>query len=475
MAADESLHTALQGLRNDPDRLIALILQQGQLINELRAELRSAHARIEDLEGRLEQAERAAKRPAAPHRIDEAKRSKQPKRPGRKPGHAPCYRQRPDHIDETIEVPLRLCPQCGGPVEALELVEQFIEELPVVRPRVTRLKTYRGCCSQCGRVASGHRLQQSQATGAAGTQVGPHALGLAMELIYDFGMTRRKVSRLLAQRFGLRFSPGGMQQAAHRLAARLRPRYVQLQQALRQAAVVHADETSWYVGTAGGGPRAWLWVFCHGQATIYRVERSRGRRIITEMLGSSFAGVLVSDCLNIYDEATPLQHKCYSHHLKAIRAALSGAVAQGLPVQWLEQVRALLKAAMVLKRMEGELARSLYQRYCAHLEQRADALLDGAGPCPWSESVRQRLLKQRDHLFTFLYHAEVGATNNLAERQLRPAVVTRKVMCGNRSERGAETWSVLASLAVTARQQGRSLAEWIVEELQGNLIPSPAR
>jgi hypothetical protein len=30
-----------------------------------------------------------------------------------------------------------------------------------------------------------------------------------------------------------------------------------------------------------------------------------------------------------------------------------------------------------------------------------------------------RLFKQRDHLFTFLDHPEVDATNNLAERQLR--------------------------------------------------------
>ena len=79
------------------------------------------------------------------------------------------------------------------------------------------------------------------------------------------------------------------------------------------------------MGTPGGEPKAWLWVFCHREATIYRVERSRARAIITKTLGADFAGVLVSDCLNVYDEATPVQHKCYSHHLKAIsRAALQG-------------------------------------------------------------------------------------------------------------------------------------------------------
>ncbi len=43
------------------------------------------------------------------------------------------------------------------------------------------------------------------------------------------------------------------------------------------------------------------------------------------------------------------------------------------------------------------------------------------------------LNKQRDHLFTFLDHEGVDATNNLAERQLRPAVIARKISCGNKT------------------------------------------
>lgn len=475
MAATDTLHSALQALREDPDRLIAIILDQAQVIAELRTELEQARARIDDLETRLDEAQRAAHRSAAPHRIDPAKRTKQPKRPGRRPGHAPAYRQRPDHIDETIEVPLAACPHCGRSLDEVDLVEQFIEELPPMRPQVTHLKTYRGCCAHCGPVASTHPLQPSQATGAAAVQVGPQAQALIAELIYDFGLTRRKVSRLLGQCFGLKLSPGGVQQVAHRLAARLRPRYERLKQALRQAPVVHADETSWYVGTAGGEPRAWLWVFCHPAATLYRVERSRGRAIITATLGGDFPGVLVSDCLNIYDTATPVQHKCYSHHLRAIGQALRGAAEAGYATAWLRAVRALLKAALGLKAASAELSQAQYGHYCAQLEQRADALLAGAGCSPWEQAVRLRLSKQRDHLFTFLYHEAVEATNNLAERQLRPAVITRKVMCGNRSERGAATWQVLASLAATARQQGTSLAHWIAEAFQRPPHPCPTR
>jgi transposase len=40
----------------------------------------------------------------------------------------------------------------------------------------------------------------------------------------------------------------------------------------------------------------------------------------------------------------------------------------------------------------------------------------------------------------------VDATNNLAEREGRPAVIARKLSAGNRTEAGAETHAVLASV-----------------------------
>ncbi|HEY3854911.1 MAG TPA: transposase, partial [Verrucomicrobiae bacterium] len=75
--------------------------------------------------------------------------------------------------------------------------------------------------------------------------------------------------------------------------------------------------------------------------------------------------------------------------------------------------------------------------------------------------VRRRLEKQQDHLFTFLEHADVDATNNLAERQLRPAVIARKVSCGNKTPQGARTWEILTSLAATCAQQSQSFAKLV--------------
>jgi hypothetical protein len=73
-------------------------------------------------------------------------------------------------------------------------------------------------------------------------------------------------------------------------------------------------------------------------------------------------------------------------------------------------------------------------------------------------------MKQRGHLFTFLYKDEVEGTNNRAERAIRPGVIMRKIYGGcNRSIRGSEVHQVIASIVQTCRQQGKDYYEVVKE------------
>lgn len=71
------------------------------------------------------------------------------------------------------------------------------------------------------------------------------------------------------------------------------------------------------------------------------------------------------------------------------------------------------------------------------------------------------LRKRKQWLFTFHDHPAVDATNNRAELTLRSAVIARKLSCGNKTERGQQTWQILASLAATRRQRGRDFADFL--------------
>jgi hypothetical protein len=361
-------------------------------------------------------------------------------------------------VDERIRVNLDGCPHCQGPVSQKQSLTQYIEEIPVVRPHVTELTTEEGWCEHCQReVSSTHPLQVSRATGAAGVQLGARALALACDLNKAKGLSMRKTVAVLQDHFGLKLSPGGLALLVQRVGRILEPEYQQMAVQLRQSSVVHADETSWWVG----GPGWWLWVFCTPVMTLYVVIQSRAAAVALDVLKEDFAGVLVSDCLAIYDNLNPLQHKCYSHHLKAVSEACQAHPQGG--EGYLLQMQALLRTALWLKALQAGAPPDHFEVCRRNLRLRASALLDSPRAQRQEEKVRMRLWKQRDHLFTFLERADVPATNNLAERQLRPAVIARKISCGNKTLKGAQAWQALASIAATCRQTGRSFIQRVAE------------
>jgi transposase len=280
--------------REDPDRLLETALRQARELAEvlpeldglrsqnvvLRQQLEIQSKRIAQLEEALQGAERAAHRQAAPFRIEEKKRVLAPKRPGRKHGHPGAFRHKPDHIDEAIEVQLGSCPHCGGMhFKDQNAIEQLIEDIPSLRPHVTRLTTYQGTCVECGQsVRSKHPLQMSLAIGAASVQLGPRAFALAADLNKAKGLSMRKTCAVLRDCFGLRLSPGGLSQALDRLAVKVKPQYEAIATELRQAPALHSDETSWWVA----GPGWWLWVFTTQLLTFYVVAQSRGREVLQQ-------------------------------------------------------------------------------------------------------------------------------------------------------------------------------------------------
>jgi transposase len=431
------------------------------------AQLEQLNRKLQD---RIEELERAAARQAAPFRRKDKDRKPldQQGTPGRKPGHPPARREEPPQIDDHVEMRLDGCPHCGGPVEDVHPCEQIIEDLPVVRPHVTRLVTYTGRCSRCGDVRSTHPMQVSTAVGAAKVHLGARAMALGALLNKHLGLPMRRTCRVLHEFGGLRLTPGGLAQAMHRVAGKAKGSFLELAAGLRSQPAVYADETSWWVG----GTASWLWVFTTPDRTIYRVENSRGKDVVLDVLGAHFGGVLTSDCLASYENLPYVLHKCYAHHLKAIAAARDRKPEDQR--SYFHELTALLHAAMTLDRLRGDLPPPEFARIRHNLDPRADALILPPRTDLDEERVANRLRKRRRWLFTFLDHPGVEATNNRAERALRPAVIARKLSCGNKTHRGKRTWEILASLAATCHQRGQNL----VELLRPNLLlpnPFPAR
>ncbi len=440
----------------------------------LRSHLAARDTRIADLEAQLAAATRASKRQATPFARRE--RNPHPQKPGRKPGQghfASRPAPTPEQVTATKTAALLTCPDCGTAVPPDQTHEQFQIDLPPVQPVVTRFVTESGVCPGCTkRVHAAHPDQISTAHGAAGVVFGPRMKALAADLHHRFGASYGKIAELFREAFGLEITRGALSQADTRLAATARPVYDQLVALIRRSSVVHVDETGWRIGCLS----AWLWVFANTQITVYTIAARRGHEVILDILGRQFAGVLVADCFQAYDAAALagwLQQKCVAHLLRNLREIEEQKT--GRAGQFARAVMAVLQAALTLKAGATDIRSPDYEAAAFALEAQLDRLIEERREFRDPDNARMaaRLRFQREHILRFLYWDEVDATNNLAERQLRPNVVTRKTGGCHRTQEGANAHAILGSILATCRQQAVGILDYLIKLQQfGSTPPS---
>jgi transposase len=468
--------------------------QREQDIDRLQAELGERNWEIERLQGRVaeledetfrlrqkvEQLERDAHRQAGPFR--RRKQNKRRKRAGRRKGHKANLRPipQPERIDRVIDVPCNECPDCHVPLYQQAQVVQYQTDLPPIVPIVTQFNLDTGYCPCCRRYCQGrHPEQTSDAIGAAGNTLGATILTMAAELKHRLGVPYRKICDFFATYCDLHIAPGTLVRAEQRFAELARPIYDLLIDALRRAGVVHADETGWRIHGING----WLWVFTNPQVTVYAIRTGKGARghnVPEEILGPDFDGYLIVDGFLAYTALAYKKGQCNGHLLR--RAKDLHDTVPNKEHQYLDRLITLIQDAIDLARRRDELTPEGYRRRAGHMEDRLILWLRGL-PRKQSralERLANHLTKHLDEWFVFLYHPEVPPTNNPAESMLRPAVITRKVGGCNKSLLGALVHSVLASIMVTCKQQGKKFLElakqlWAATAPKAiALVPQPA-
>jgi transposase len=424
-------------------------------VDQLQHANQQLQARVRKLTGQVEELRRAAKRQAAPFSNNTP--TPRPRRPGRKPGVAygrRACRPVPQRVDRVVGVGLpAVCPRCGDQLEVERVACQYQEDLPPSRSTVvTRYDLQIGRCRGCRRrIQPRHPEQTSDALGAAGVQVGPRAVALAVWLSKGLGLPAAKVARLLGQ-LGLKVTPGGVVQALHRAGRRATPTWEALVGGIRASPVVAPDETGWRVA----GHRAWLWAFAGQGVVVYRVAPGRGFDDAAVVLGSDYAGVLERDGWAPYRRfATASHQSCLAHLLRRCRELLADA--ERGQAKTPHAVRRILQAALAARggRDAGELDAAQVAAEAERLGAAVDRLLAGRTTYPPNRRLLDHLARERDALFTFLAQPGVQATNWRAEHAIRPAVLCRKAWGGNRTWTGAQTWQVLSSMLATAAAQQR--------------------
>jgi hypothetical protein len=168
-----------------------------------------------------------------------------------------------------------------------------------------------------------------------------------------------------------------------------------------------------------------------------------------------------------------LKQKCFSHLLKDLKGMEESKT--GRAVRFAQQLTILLRAALALKAEKANLNQADFAQRAQTLETQLDVLISKQRNLKDRDNVRfaRRLRKHRPHLLRFLYVDGLDATNNLAERQLRPGVIIRKTNGCNRAKAGADAHSILTSVLVTCRQHNIPILDYMVSLQRFGETPPP--
>jgi len=428
--------------------------------------------RIAQLESDLDRATRENKQQAAPFRkpVDRKKPPEEHKKPGRKPGHEASFRKPPDgDIQRVVDVPLEACPCCRGELEQRASHEHFVVDVPRLAPTWTKFVTQSGYCRHCkARRSSRHAEMPSLAVGAAGVSFGPNLVTLTAVLKTQSGVTFRKVQRFLKEWFRLDVSQAGLQKALARVESALHPTHEEIARQVRSSRQVHVDETGWWVASESH----WAWVAATTACTLYAIRKSRGHEVAEELIGKDYKGCLHSDFLNSYSPLQCKKSKCVSHLLAHIdKLQRTGRSAErDARSRFLENTKRLLQEAIELWHSQSRICGSVYSSQVERIQARVDTLLSRQPRDADNRRLCKRIQKHREAIFRFLTEPDAVPTNNLAERELRPLVIARKLSGGNRSQRGAERTALLYSVYATLKRQGQNVTDAVLGALMGRKI-----
>jgi transposase len=419
----------------------------------LRAEVASLRGQVTTLTERLTALEQPASSPSI-----QASRQRPPRpRPARKRRGLNSARRR-DEPTATVIHAVATCPDCGAALSGGEVVgRRQIIDVPLLPATITEHVTLARRCRAC---QTTHTPTVDLSAEVLGQQrVSLRLMALIVVLREHHRLPFGQVQRYLKTVHQLHLSCGELVALVAACAARGTEAADAILAAIRERPVVHADETSW----REDGQNGYLWGLASGALRYFR-RGSRQKQMVDDLLGETFAGVLVTDFYAAYDHYPGPHQRCWVHLLRDMAELGRKHPAHAGVARWARAVRRVYDLALADPGPPVELEAGEQAAWRRRLQRRyEDALLGVCGrfvkqPVPQRVLCR-RVQKYLPELFTFIADPRVPADNNAAERSVRPIAVRRKISGGTRSAAGSLTRTVLWTLVDTFHAQGKHLLD----------------
>lgn len=453
-----ALERAHLSQKQKSDRLEELLKERDKFIKELERERDALVKLIEELKRQREVYKGMVYKP---NRKEEKNRILDKRPIGGQLGHKGKGRKLPEKIDEELYVFADSCPHCHTPLTRTKsTTTHTVEDIPqpqIVKTVVSKYIVERQWCNKC----------RKEVTAVPYSVIPKSRLGINLiiqTLVWKYAcrLPFAVIAELFTTTYGITVSKGTIAKILSRTKKWFGSSYADILKQIRASPVKHADETGWRIK----GINSWLWAFLSKNEVYYTIEETRGKGVPNQIIGDSKpTDVLIRDDYKGYEKLSLNHQSCWAHLLRKSREAISQPHAGEevrLLYRQLKQIFEELVAAAAeipFEQKKRELAYEYFRNKISVIISRQYTSDDAI-------KIQTRIRNQNGNLLTALLYEGVPLTNNLAERIIRPMVVTRKISGGSRSENGAEIHAINMSIIQTIKMRNQPL----IPTLQGYIL-----
>lgn len=421
-----------------------LCLDKQRVIDRLTEEIQSLKQKLYREEKKVEEGFFGSSTPSAkkPHKKNSLEEN-QKKVGGGKPGHIGHGRKAFDEGNGVkvieAEAPAQdRCPHCNGTrLSDIRPEERSVIDSAPLRAEKRLYRLHGKYCLDCRRTIRA-KAPSVMPKFLYGNQLITHLL----DLHFVQGLPRGRLEETL----NIPYS--AIVAIEHRFAELFKEGFEKLKEDYRLSPVKHADETGWRTDGANG----YTWLFATPLMSIFLFGQSRSSSVAKSVLGeTALPGVLVVDRYKGYNQSPCKIQYCYAHLLRKLKDIEKEFSEEAEVLLFVSVVGPLLAKAMSLR--GEEISDEVYKEQA--LQLKADII--GAMEAPSGHlairDFQALFIKEKERLYHWAEDRLVPADNNLAERDLRPTVIARKISFGSQSKRGAETRGILMTLMHTLRKR----------------------
>lgn len=309
------------------ERCVEVILGLAGALERLGASNARLEERVERLEEQARKDSRTSSKPPSsdPARTRQQRRAEArakakellrgERKAGGQPGHRGSGRElKPeDRVDEIVDHFPGACRGCGREFSADEhepsrrFGRHQVAELPPISVILVEHRTHRLRCPDC-RAKTTAELPD----GIGSSAFEPSLQAAVVTLTARNRISRRDLSELAGELFGIGMSVGAIDQICQRASDALRAPHEQLTEAVLCSPAVNVDETGW----STWGEQRTLWTATTPEAAIFRVAQDRHRDRLEELIGKHFPGIVCSDRWWAYQHLDPECRQVCWEHLK---------------------------------------------------------------------------------------------------------------------------------------------------------------